>query len=43
MGNTVMGTEWNNALWSMAFLLLLISFGFIILIHRIGKRRGMAK
>lgn len=38
MGNTSMGTVWNNALWSMALLLLVMSFLFIILIHRIGRR-----
>jgi phosphate transport system permease protein len=37
MANTVTGTPWNNALWSMALLLLLLSFGFILIIHRIGK------
>lgn len=42
MGNTAAGTAWNNALWSMAFLLLIISFLFIILIHRIG-RKGVSK
>lgn len=40
MGNTVMGTVWNNALWSLALLLLIISFFFIILIRLVG-RRGM--
>lgn len=40
MGNTVMGTAWNNALWSLALLLLIISFFFIILIRLVG-RRGM--
>lgn len=39
MGNTANGTIWNNSLWSMALLLLLISFVFIILIHKIGKRQ----
>lgn len=39
MGNTVQGSAWNNALWSMALLLLLISFCFIILIRRISSRR----
>mgnify|MGYP000944872386 CR=1 FL=1 len=39
MGNTVMGTLPNNALWSIAFLLLLISFIFILIIRHIGKRR----
>lgn len=37
MGNTVGGTLWNNALWSMALLLLLISFGFILMVRAIGK------
>lgn len=43
MGNTVMGTPWNNALWSMALLLLAMSFVFIIIIHKIGARGGMSK
>jgi phosphate transport system permease protein len=38
MGNTVTGTPWNNALWSMALLLLVISFIFIFIIRLIGKR-----
>lgn len=38
MSNTVMGTEWNNSLWSMAFLLLIISFIFILIIRLIGRR-----
>lgn len=42
MGNTPMGTMWNNALWSMALLLLIISFIFIFIIQKIGKRRGTA-
>ena len=37
MGNTTAGSEWNNALWSMALLLLIISFLFILLIRLIGK------
>ncbi|MCL2492474.1 MAG: phosphate ABC transporter permease subunit PstC [Clostridiales bacterium] len=40
MGNTVNGSEYNDALWSMAFLLLLISFGFIILIRVLGRKRN---
>lgn len=43
MGNTVMGTLWNNALWSMALLLLLITFIFIILIHKIGSKGSFSK
>ncbi|MDP4093839.1 MAG: phosphate ABC transporter permease subunit PstC [Bacillota bacterium] len=38
MGNTVNGTVWNNSLWSMALLLLVISFLFIVLIHKIGSK-----
>ncbi len=37
MGNTTLGSEINNALWSMALLLLLISFLFILMIRAIGK------
>jgi phosphate ABC transporter, permease protein PstC len=40
MGNTIAGSTWNNALWSMALLLLLISFGFILIIRKISSRRG---
>lgn len=38
MGNTVMGTGWNNTLWTMALLLLLITFGFILIIKMLGKQ-----
>lgn len=41
MGNTIPGSTWNNALWSMALLLLIISFVFILLIRRISSRRGV--
>lgn len=37
MGNTTTGSEWNNALWAMALLLLVISFLFILLIRLIGR------
>jgi phosphate transport system permease protein len=43
MGNTVGGSEWNNALWSMALLLLLISFVFIVVIRLIGRMGGKSK
>lgn len=43
MGNTVAGSEWNDALWTMALLLLLISFIFIITIRIIGRRRMDSK
>ena len=38
MGNTATGSTWNDALWSMALLLLIISFIFILIIRVIGKR-----
>ncbi len=38
MGNTVTGTPWNDALWSLAMLLLVISFIFILIIRAVGKR-----
>ncbi|MCR4431369.1 MAG: phosphate ABC transporter permease subunit PstC [Tepidanaerobacteraceae bacterium] len=42
MSNTVMGTVWNDALWSIALLLMLISFMFIMFIRFI-ESRGAAK
>ncbi|MDW8801103.1 phosphate ABC transporter permease subunit PstC [Clostridium sp. A1-XYC3] len=41
MGNTVSGTAWNDALWSLALLLLVISFVFIFILRVIGKRGEM--
>lgn len=41
MANTVFGTAWNDALWAMALLLLIISFIFILIIRRIGRRGEM--
>ncbi|MFD3156483.1 phosphate ABC transporter permease subunit PstC [Haloimpatiens sp. FM7330] len=38
MANTLTGTAWNDALWSLALLLLIISFVFILIIRAIGKR-----
>lgn len=38
MGNTVTGTPWNDALWTLAMFLLIISFAFILIIRAIGKR-----
>lgn len=37
MGNTASGSEWNNSLWTMALLLLVISFLFIIIIRVLGR------
>ena len=38
MANTVSGTAWNDALWTLALILLIISFLFILLISKIEKR-----
>ncbi|MFB6468978.1 phosphate ABC transporter permease subunit PstC [Cytobacillus sp. Hz8] len=38
MANTLNGTAWNDALWTLAMILLLISFLFILIIRWIGKR-----
>lgn len=43
MGNTVTGSEYNDALWTMALLLLIISFVFIVLIRIIGGRGAARK
>lgn len=39
MGNSADGGEHNLALWSMALLLFLISILFIVVIHRVGKKK----
>lgn len=41
MSNTVMGTVSNDVLWSIAFILLLISFTFIMLIRTINRGRAV--
>lgn len=38
MANTAFGSRWNDALWSLALILLIISFIFIIITRRIGGR-----
>jgi len=38
MGNEVTGSEWSNALWTMALFLFIISFLFILIIRILGKR-----
>ncbi len=43
MGNTIQGTPYNNALWSMALLLLLISFAFIAVIRILGRKKLIHK
>lgn len=39
MGNTIMGTLPNNALWSLALVLLLMSLVFNLLIRYIGNKK----
>ena len=38
MANTVGGTAWNDALWTLALILLVISFIFIVIVRMIEKR-----
>ena len=40
MGNTPFGSVWENALFLMAFVLLLLSLGMILLIRRFGQGKG---
>jgi phosphate transport system permease protein len=42
MGNTVQGEPWNQALWTMGLILLLISFGFVSLVRYLARRSSMA-
>jgi phosphate transport system permease protein len=42
MGNTPFGSPWNNALFYMAFILLAISLGMILLIRLVVQRRVTA-
>ncbi|EHO51219.1 phosphate ABC transporter permease subunit PstC [Lentilactobacillus kisonensis] len=43
IGNTTMGTLPNNALWSLALILLLMSLVFNILVRFIGKKGSLKK
>ncbi|EEI72400.1 phosphate ABC transporter, permease protein PstC [Lentilactobacillus hilgardii ATCC 27305] len=43
IGNTTMGTLPNNALWSLALILLLMSLVFNVLVRFIGKRGSLKK
>ena len=38
MANTTGGSAWNDALWTLALILLIISFLFILIVRRIEKR-----
>jgi phosphate transport system permease protein len=42
MGNTVAGEPWNQVLWTMGLVLLLMSFGFVLLVRRLARRRALA-
>jgi phosphate transport system permease protein len=39
MGTAVNNTQYTDSLWSMALLLLIISFAFILLIRIVGKKK----
>ncbi len=41
MGNTPMGSLWNNTLWTMGLLLLLISCCFILIVRFVVRRGGI--
>lgn len=41
MANTVGGTPWNDALWTLALILLVISFIFIVMVRMIEKRSAV--
>jgi phosphate transport system permease protein len=38
MGNTVTGEPWNQVLWTMGLVLLLISFAFVLFVRRLAAR-----
>jgi phosphate transport system permease protein len=39
MGNTVQGEAWNQALWTMGLILLVLSFTFVMIVRRLSRRR----
>jgi phosphate transport system permease protein len=40
MGNTTYGSVWQDALWTMSLILLVISVSFVILVRRLQPRRN---
>lgn len=42
MGHTPFGSTWNNALFLMALVLLVVTLCLILLVRFVGKRRGFA-
>jgi phosphate transport system permease protein len=41
MGNTVDGEPWNQVLWTMGLVLLVMSFGFVLLVRYLGRQRAV--
>lgn len=41
MGNTVQGEPWNQVLWTMGLVLLLMSFGFVLLVRYLGRQKAV--
>jgi phosphate transport system permease protein len=41
MGNTVTGSAWNDALWTMGLVLLVISFTFVLTVRYISRRGAL--
>jgi phosphate transport system permease protein len=41
MANTAGGSAWNDALWALALILLVISFVFIVIVRMIEKRSAV--
>jgi phosphate transport system permease protein len=38
MGNTVTGEPWNQVLWTMGLVLLVMSFTFVVIVRALGRR-----
>jgi phosphate transport system permease protein len=41
MGNTVAGSAWNESLWTMGLVLVIISFTFVAIVRRVARRGAM--
>ncbi len=42
MGNTVQGEPWNEALWTMGLVLLVMSLGFVLTVRWLSRRSRVA-
>jgi phosphate transport system permease protein len=40
MGNTVFGEAWNNVLWTMGLILLLLSMSFVSFVRYLNRRNA---